>query len=49
MSFCMPSIYAVKELILDKSDTLRIENSYKNKSHFKKYIEINNIILNYEI
>ena len=48
MSFCMPSIYAVKELILDKSDTLRIENSYKNKSHFKKYIEINNISFSYD-
>ncbi len=47
MSFCMPSIYAVKELILDKSDTCRIEKSYKNKSIFKEYIEINNISHSY--
>ena len=48
MSFCMPSIYAVKELILDKSDTYRIEKSLKNKNNFKKYIEINNISYSYD-
>tara|TARA_A100001035_G_C27699485_1_gene461752 strand:+ start:166 stop:903 length:738 start_codon:yes stop_codon:yes gene_type:complete len=43
----MPSIYAVKELILDKSDTYRVEKSHKNKSCFKENIKINNISYSY--
>ena len=48
MNFCMPSVYAVRELILESSDTFRIENSQIDKRYFKKRIEINNISYSYD-
>ncbi len=48
MNFCMPSVYAVRELILENSDNLRIENSQMSKRYFKKSIEIHNIAYGYD-
>ena len=48
MNFCMPSVYAVRELILENSDNLRIENSQISKRYFKKSIEIHNIAYGYD-
>tara|TARA_B100001989_G_C24524001_1_gene457547 strand:- start:953 stop:1690 length:738 start_codon:yes stop_codon:yes gene_type:complete len=44
----MPSVYAVRELILENSDNLRIENSQISKRYFKKSIEIHNIAYGYD-